>query len=304
MKSSDKENGMEGGLPFEEATTVSERKLQANRQNAQKSTGPKTARGKAFSRNNALKHGLFATTLKKLPLRGENPNEYEELFKDIYDYYDPIGRAEESEVKLIAICLLRAERVWRYENAECCAALSNLDAEVAKAEAKDGGTRDKQLEAVILVWESAEKAIEATGEIPLTIKQQMFAFMPDLELLWPPIETMIERRKKQAEESDVARSLSPPTRSQFVALHTVRAGTAIFKDLLQARHASITEAAIGRHAIPDREALDKIVRYQTTNDRMLGHAIDLLERLQRRRKEKEEAAPPPVNAPPSARMTQ
>jgi len=42
---------------------VSERKLKANRENAKKSTGPRTARGKAFSRRNAVKHGLCAKDL-------------------------------------------------------------------------------------------------------------------------------------------------------------------------------------------------------------------------------------------------
>jgi hypothetical protein len=37
---------------------VSEAKLQANRANAKKSTGPRTALGKAWSRRNALRHGL------------------------------------------------------------------------------------------------------------------------------------------------------------------------------------------------------------------------------------------------------
>lgn len=37
---------------------VSEAKLQANRANAKKSTGPRTAHGKAWSRRNALRHGL------------------------------------------------------------------------------------------------------------------------------------------------------------------------------------------------------------------------------------------------------
>lgn len=39
---------------------TSERKINANRQNAQKSTGPKSEAGKAVSRRNALKHGLKA----------------------------------------------------------------------------------------------------------------------------------------------------------------------------------------------------------------------------------------------------
>ncbi|MGA9963678.1 MAG: hypothetical protein WBQ10_00600 [Terriglobales bacterium] len=39
--------------------SLSEARLRANRENAKKSTGPKTERGKAYSRRNALKHGLL-----------------------------------------------------------------------------------------------------------------------------------------------------------------------------------------------------------------------------------------------------
>src|SRR4051812_40816467 len=37
---------------------ISEKKLRANRENAKKSTGPKTVEGKNISKRNALKHGL------------------------------------------------------------------------------------------------------------------------------------------------------------------------------------------------------------------------------------------------------
>jgi hypothetical protein len=42
---------------------ISERKLQANRANAQRSTGPRTTAGKAVSCRNALKHGILSSTI-------------------------------------------------------------------------------------------------------------------------------------------------------------------------------------------------------------------------------------------------
>jgi hypothetical protein len=46
---------------------ISERKLQANRDNAKHSTGPRTEAGKAASRKNALKHGILSRSLDLLP---------------------------------------------------------------------------------------------------------------------------------------------------------------------------------------------------------------------------------------------
>ena len=42
---------------------ISERKVQANRANAKRSTGPRTEVGKAASRRNALKHGIFSRSV-------------------------------------------------------------------------------------------------------------------------------------------------------------------------------------------------------------------------------------------------
>jgi len=46
---------------------ISERKLQANRANAKRSTGPRSGAGKAASCRNALKHGILSRALD-LPL--------------------------------------------------------------------------------------------------------------------------------------------------------------------------------------------------------------------------------------------
>lgn len=42
---------------------ISQKRLIANRRNSLRSTGPRTARGKAASRKNALRHGLLSSTL-------------------------------------------------------------------------------------------------------------------------------------------------------------------------------------------------------------------------------------------------
>jgi hypothetical protein len=53
---------------------ISEKRLQANRANADRLTGPKTAAGKAVVRRNALKHGLLSRTISLLPDEVESFN--------------------------------------------------------------------------------------------------------------------------------------------------------------------------------------------------------------------------------------
>src|ERR1039458_5627752 len=84
-----------------EKRPVSIRKVEANRRNALKSTGPKTLIGKAFSERNAIKHGLFARHFMDFGAHMEDPAEYEELLNGLHDTHQPVGRGEELEVELI-----------------------------------------------------------------------------------------------------------------------------------------------------------------------------------------------------------
>jgi len=60
--------------------------LSANRANAQRSTGPRSAEGKSVSRFNALKHGVDAASIT---LPGEDPAAYQ-AFADSYDRAYPL----------------------------------------------------------------------------------------------------------------------------------------------------------------------------------------------------------------------
>jgi hypothetical protein len=55
---------------------ATQKQIEANRRNAQKSTGPKTEAGKATAKFNALKHGM---TAEVAVLPHEDKHSYEEL---------------------------------------------------------------------------------------------------------------------------------------------------------------------------------------------------------------------------------
>ncbi|HEY1340702.1 MAG TPA: hypothetical protein VGF59_24490 [Bryobacteraceae bacterium] len=62
------------------------RQIEANRRNAQRSTGPRSAEGKAVSRLNALKSGIDA---KSHVIPGEDPAELEALAERYYQRWQP-----------------------------------------------------------------------------------------------------------------------------------------------------------------------------------------------------------------------
>lgn len=75
---------------------ASEKQIAANRKNATKSTGPRTQKGKARSKMNALRHGLAASHLIRTTTRKESAldaNSCEELEAENFEVLQTI-RAE------------------------------------------------------------------------------------------------------------------------------------------------------------------------------------------------------------------
>ena len=65
--------------------------INANRANAQKSTGPRSAEGKSASRFNALKHGIDAASIV---IPGEDPADYDALAADYHRDLQPQSPSE------------------------------------------------------------------------------------------------------------------------------------------------------------------------------------------------------------------
>jgi hypothetical protein len=79
---------------------VSTKKLVANRANAKKSTGPKSAEGKARSSLNSWKHGL---TAERILIVGEDAREFETLCAELMEEWKPKSRTECALVERMAV---------------------------------------------------------------------------------------------------------------------------------------------------------------------------------------------------------
>src|SRR5579883_2724776 len=90
------------------------KRSEINRQNAQKSTGPKTQEGKARSRRNALKHGLRAEVL---PLPNEDPAELQARSDAWNDYFKPRNPAEQHMVDECVRATVLSDRCHRAQDA-------------------------------------------------------------------------------------------------------------------------------------------------------------------------------------------
>ena len=87
---------------------VSTKQLEANRRNAQKSTGPKTPEGKATVRLNALKHGL---TAGQVLLSDENMDVFATLATALHEQLRPSGLLECMLVDRVVSAIWRLRRL-------------------------------------------------------------------------------------------------------------------------------------------------------------------------------------------------
>src|SRR3954469_8139568 len=93
---------------------VSPKRLAANRANAAKSTGPRSAAGKAAAAFNAIKHGVAS---RASLIRGEDPVELKELSDAMERDLRPRGALQRELVgRIVCICwkLRRVQRAEEY----------------------------------------------------------------------------------------------------------------------------------------------------------------------------------------------
>jgi len=91
---------------------ATKKQIAANRRNARKCTGPKTAAGKAASSMNNLQHGLRARTVI---LPGENQEDFDQIHSGFQHQYQPQNPAEQCLVDQAAIAQWKLVRAEAYQ---------------------------------------------------------------------------------------------------------------------------------------------------------------------------------------------
>ena len=291
--------------------TMSPRQLMANRRNALKSTGPKTAAGKAVARMNALKHGLLAgqVVVRSHKLR-ESRGEFKNLCRVHHEHLAPVGPLEEMLVGQIVTATWRLRRARTAEMGEI--ALS-VDRGWWEREKHDPVllllTLPPNPFSVCLVTRLERSVagchylIHGLGEVRQLMEREG-------ELT----EAMVTHFKKwlrqepnvMVQELDRFRAwlAANPEKLEPEALRTRHKGEVAkyldrkIRDLefrkaqCEEREEAEERAQQSAAVLPAEAKLEKILRYETAIERQFFRALNQLERLQRRRQG--EHVPPPM----------
>ncbi len=145
---------------------TSDRKAEANRQNALKSTGPKTPEGKAAVRHNAVKHGLLS---EQVLLPGEDEGAFKEVSEHLRAELQPAGYVESLLVGRIIAAYWRLLRLGRVEAGIYA---FELYGELAKRARKEAGKHSRTKTEVTLNGRKTGGDLETITTTTITDEQK------------------------------------------------------------------------------------------------------------------------------------
>ena len=288
--------------------TVSEKVFSANRRNTLRSTGPRTAKGKAVSRMNAVKHGILSTEVVVRGLRiQEHENEFRALREQCWQCLAPVGSVEEMLVDRIVTAQWRLRRALMAETGEIVLSV-------------DGGLRRRADRAPLPLWMFLDKMHDAAVQMEKStqgldyLKAVLRSVRTDVEREGELTEATYEQLLKRfinapnhltrellgyrerylANKDGLSPEVSKENHQRAVVQYIERrlAGYEVLNDQNEEREDKEETAQQLANVLPAAAVLDKILRYESALERQLYRAMNQLERLQRRREGEE--VPPPV----------
>jgi hypothetical protein len=271
---------------------ISEKQLEANRRNASQSTGPKTEAGKQASRMNAVTHGLLArTAVITMGDYQEDEQEFAQLLEDLREQFTPVGAVEDLEVQKIALCYWRKMRAVRYEHGAIRQRTGDMREREELSHEKSfdlalgcGSNLERTSRGIeyLITTLEAVKQEARDGTVSDESQEWLEQHFPDE--FAPPDETL-DDETLLAEQPEAGPGVAEDERRQRVAtideqlrrLSRLREKVAAIEELN-------LDSQLRAAALPGPGAVDKLIRYETSNDRELDRALTRLERMQERRR--------------------
>ena len=257
------------------------RQLEANRANAKRSTGPRSADGKAKSSKNSLAHGL---TAQDIVIADEDPEEFERLRAGLQADFEPTSTIELELVERLAGLLWRLRRIPVLEGA-----LLDARREETSTGAEDFTltlpVTEMQLGILNDVWYRLQDPEHQ--ELLTRFEQGPYASPKSEEIDWEAIigqvdESGSKRSASHARESD---ELGKPKSASIEALkdperyHSRRLRLRIGDPDGQSRRSIGTGLALIKDA-EKHDVLGKLARYEASLANAVTRTLSLLHSIQ------------------------
>ncbi len=291
---------------------MSLKQIEANRRNAQNSSGPKTANGKAVSKMNALKHGILSKQVLVQGINGkESSRELMALQQRFWDDLQPVGPVEEMLVDQIVTAHWRLRRALTAEAGEIALGvdggqwkrekhnpLTHLlamppnpfsESLVVQLEHSAWGCRY-----LIHCLSGVRQAVERDGELTET---ELADFNRSLRDQGYDLSNQLQKFRSWLVSNPEKMEPAPlRARHKEEVLKYLDRKIRDLEHLLDQREQRENAEADAKQAaatLPSVETLEKIQRYETKLERQQYRAMAQLERLQRMRRG--EAVPAPIS---------
>ena len=275
---------------------LSLQKLSANRRNAQLSTGPKTALGKAKSALNAVKHGIFTKECLK-NISNEESRDYETLRLGIFESLKPKDQMQAILCDKITIDVWRLRKVLAFEQGAMQLETLNLDASGSPVNFSDR-------KAIIYNMENHKSESENLNQLKKWLTAKGDANFSDLSnkacwLLEEIVQNLQQRFPENYRHTDIELLENCKHLSEFCTWNELdlngfkadvlesienklrsKCGMSDYykKDLQEFDHKRSIYESVAK--LPSAENTDKVIRYETHLQRSIERNLRLLRSLQ------------------------
>jgi hypothetical protein len=182
-----------------------EAQIKANRLNAQKSTGPRTAEGQAVVSQNAVKHGLFA---HENVIKCEKQSDFDHFREELLAGLAPVGGVEAMMAERIVSLSWRLKRVERMNSEAIDVMIAKIETDsFERRQRREAGLVDPEDERseLVLGWAtnkdfSGSSVLERLLTYEKRIESSLYKAMNELQKL---------QRTREKEEAEVRQPAIP-----------------------------------------------------------------------------------------------